>query len=97
MTDLSGSDPAPVPAVAPARAPWWWPNMRDTLALLSTLTFAATLLAPLIRKDLSVDPDLKGAIVLQWGAVMGWYFGSSKGSAAKDATIAALSSSGPDQ
>lgn len=85
MTDIQAE---PIKAVAP----WWWPSMRDILAVLSTLIFAAAYVAPMLNKAVTPDPDLKGAIILQWGLVMGWYFGSSKASAVKDATIATMAS-----
>lgn len=88
MTDTSGPQAEATPLRAPI--PWWVPQMRDILAVLSTLMFAGMLFAKAFRPDFAVDPDLKGAIVLQWGLVMGWYFGSSKASSLKDDTIAAM-------
>ena len=88
MTDT----PPVAPVVAPAKepSPWWMPDTRGVLAFLSTLLFAVALLAPLLGKGFVVDADLKGAIIIQWGAVMGWFFGASKGSAQKDDTNAAM-------
>lgn len=89
MTDLPTGQPA---EAAPVRAciPWWVPQMRDILAVLSTCMFGGMLFAKVFSPGFVVDPDLKGAIVLQWGLVMGWYFGSSKASSQKDDTISAM-------
>jgi hypothetical protein len=76
--------------------PWWVPQFRDVLALLSTLIFAGGLFVPAFKAGVVIDQDLKGAVVLQWGLVMGWYFGSSKASNQKDETIASLAK-GEDQ
>ena len=75
-------------AATPTR--WPIPQMRDVLAFCSTALFAFALAAPALFHDKSItlDADLKGAVIMQWATVMGWYFGSSKGSVAKDATIA---------
>lgn len=96
MTDMTQTPPA-----APAKvAPWWWPQMRDVLAILSTLLLAgafASLFATAVLGQ-KIDPAIgqalgqfTGAIILQWGGVMSYYFATSKSSGAKDATIAALS------
>lgn len=61
--------------------------MKDILALGSTAIFAVTMLAPLIKQGFTVDQDLKGAIMIQWGGVMGYYFGTSQTSSKKDDTI----------
>ena len=65
--------------------------MRDILAVASTLIFFSAFLLPWFHKlPDEVSQTLgqyHGAIILQWGAVMGFYFGSSKSSAAKDTTI----------
>jgi hypothetical protein len=78
--------------LTPARAttPWWAPQMRDVLATSSTLLIGAAFLIPAAVPHAVVDQDLKGAIILQWGLVMGFYFGTSKGSAAKDDTISTM-------
>ena len=73
-----------------ATAPWWAPQMRDVLASGSTLLIGAAFLIPAAIPHAVVDQDLKGAIILQWGLVMGFYFGTSKGSAAKDDTISTM-------
>lgn len=79
----------PAPAPPPANA-WWRPPMRDVLAVISTMLIAIAFLAPLFRSSTAapLDPDLKGAILLQWGLVMGYYFGTSKTSVAKDRLVA---------
>jgi hypothetical protein len=82
MTDT----PAPS---APLQQQW----MRNTLAVLSTIMFAGALFLPAFRSGVQIDPNFKGALVLQWGLVMGWYFGSSQGSAMKDQALAQMSSS----
>jgi hypothetical protein len=89
------SDPTPPAARASVR-PWWVPTVRSLLALLSTLIFAGVLFAPAFVPKFVVDGDLKGAAIIQWGLVMGWYFGSSAGSHNKDAAISAMSK-GPGQ
>ena len=81
----------PTPAVPKGRTHIAMPRfpqleMRGILATLSTALFGAAMLGAKI--GVTIDPDMKGAIILQWGGVMSWYFGSSKGSAAKDTTIA---------
>jgi hypothetical protein len=82
MTDT----PAPS---APLQRQW----MRNALAVMSTLMFAGALFLPAFRTGVQIDPNFKGALVLQWGLVMGWYFGSSQGSAMKDQALAQMSSS----
>ena len=86
MTDANTTSPIA------ATVPWWAPQMRDVLATGSTLLIGAAFLIPAFIPHATVDQDLKGAIVLQWGLVMGFYFGTSKSSAAKDDTISSLSS-----
>lgn len=89
MTDTSGPTADAAPAAAPSKpargrpAPppvanaWWRPPMRDVLAVASTGMIAFAFVAPIILKAGStLDPDLKGAVLLQWGAVMGYYFGT---------------------
>lgn len=81
MTDVPPAARTPASAITTGghyAAPWWVPQMRDVLALLSTAMFAGMLFAPYAKTGVNIDQDLKGAIVLQWGLVMGWYFGSSK-------------------
>lgn len=78
--------------------PCWVPEFRSVLALLSTLLLAGAFAASyeLARGQVKLDAgimqslgQIQGAIILQWGLVMGYYFGTTKGSVAKDATIAA--------
>lgn len=80
MSDVPPLQPKPP-------APWWWPKMKDILALLSTGIFSVTMFAPLFGKGIVVDESLKGAIMIQWGGVMGYYFGTSQSSVKKDDTI----------
>ena len=67
---------------------------RDVLAVMSTLLFVAAYFAPWvwgIPKDASTYlGQFQGAVIVQWAGIMGWYFGSSKGSDAKSATIDTL-------
>lgn len=65
-------------------------RMRDILAFLSTALFAVGLLAPMVvvnGKPVVIDGEMKGAVMIQWGLVMGYYFGTSQNSAKKDETI----------
>ena len=69
--------------------------MRDVLAVMSTAIFAMTMFAPMLfhyvnGAPLGVDQDLKGAIMIQWGGVMGYYYGTSKSSVSKDVTISSM-------
>lgn len=89
---------APAKAAVPVKAgrtPFQWPETRTVLATLSTGLMAVAYVLPwLMSMPMGSEQaigQLQGAIILQWGAVMSWYFGSSKSSAAKDDTIAALS------
>lgn len=83
---------AAAPATSTKRA-----TMRNALAIMSTALIAIAFLLPAIAKacgaDITLDADLKGAITLQWGLVMGHYFGTSQSSAAKDKTIENLTGS----
>jgi hypothetical protein len=83
----------PTPTPAPAN-PWYRPPMRDVLAVISTALISIAFLAPLFRSSTAapLDPDLKGAVLIQWGFVMGYYFGTSKTSVAKDRVVADLAS-----
>jgi hypothetical protein len=69
--------------------------MRDLLAVASTLIFFSAFLIPwfvaLPDKVSQTLGQYHGAIILQWGGVMGYYFGTSKSSGGKDQTIANLS------
>lgn len=62
--------------------------MRNVLATASTALVGFALIAPAFH--VVIDGELKGAVLLQWGLVMGYYFGTSKSSAGKDATIGAM-------
>lgn len=103
MTDAPAPGPEPTPLPAKS-APWWWPDMRSVLSILSTLLLAGAFAALFATAVLGwkVDPAISqalgqftGAIILQWGGVMGFYFATSKGSAAKDATILQLTPKDP--
>lgn len=100
-TTVAGAEAAPAPKANVA--PWWWPTMRDVLAILSTALLAGDLAAkywlaghPAQTAGLSTAIEqYSGAIILQWGSIMTYYFGTSKSSAAKDATIAAQAGVAP--
>lgn len=81
-------------ATTPKPRPFWWPGMREVLAILSTLLVALVLFVlvfvPLTQANSGAVNQVVGAVILQWGAVMAFYFATSKGSAAKDETIAKL-------
>lgn len=90
------TDPTP----APKTLPCWVPEFRSFLALLSTLLMAVSFAASyqLAKGEVKLDSgimqslgQIQGAIILQWGLVMGYYFGTTKSSTTKDATIAAMS------
>lgn len=80
MTDTSEGAPAP----AAARPRLSWPETRDVIAVLSTAGFLGAYAAPwfaLLPTGPGVEQyvgQMQGALILQWGAIMSWYFGSSK-------------------
>jgi hypothetical protein len=93
MTDTPQPGAAPA---APEVKPYviTWPETRDVIALMSTALFAVAYAAPWLwgmpkGADQYVG-QAQGALLVQWASIMSWYFGASKGSAAKDATIAAM-------
>lgn len=70
-------------------------NTRDALAILSTFLMACAYLLPWFVSPPAANTNaaelisqMQGAVILQWGGVMSWYFGSSKDSAAKTETAA---------
>lgn len=77
--------------------PFWWPETRDLMAICSTALFVFAYIVPKYFTPPDAWKDIvtqmNGAVILQWGAVMSYYFGTTKGSGAKDQTIATLSSS----
>ena len=83
MTDLP--EGAPAPPAAPPRA-FAWPETRDVIAILSTLGFLVAYGLPwfiAIPKGSEQNVgQMQGALILQWGAIMSWYFGSSKSAGA---------------
>jgi hypothetical protein len=87
--------PAPSPALSAARSTG--ETMKSALAIASTALIAVAFLAPMLFKGATVDAELRGAMILQWGGVMGYYFGTSRSSAAKDATIAQITAKGDAQ
>lgn len=98
MTNTDQTPPADDAEETREPLPWWVPEFRSVLALLSTLLLAGAFLASyeLAKGQVKLDAgimqslgQIQGAVILQWGLVMGFYFGTTKGSAAKDATIAA--------
>ncbi len=94
MTDTPTPGAAPA-APAKPRLQLTWPETRDVIAVLSTVLFAVAYAAPWLwgmpkNADQYVG-QAQGALLVQWAGIMSWYFGSSKGSSAKDAVISALS------
>jgi hypothetical protein len=89
MTDISPAQPPAAPVAS--RAPWWWPSNQTFVAFGM---FALTIIV-LVMFDINPDLDkhvlfvsMATAIVMTgWGGIAGFYFGSSVGSAKKDATI----------
>lgn len=94
MTDAPAPEVTPLAVSPPAANAWWRPPMRDVLAVASTALIAAAFLAPMFKPGVVLDQEIKGAILLQWGLVMGYYFGTSKTSVAKDKAITELAASG---
>lgn len=78
MTDLPEGAPAP----AAARLRLTWPETRDVIAILSTLGFLVAYglpwFVPIPHGAEQNVGQMQGALILQWGAIMSWYFGSSK-------------------
>lgn len=98
MTDIQAAEvassvTASTQTSAPYSNPWWRPAMRDVLAVLSTTLVAMAYLlpwfatGPRLAGALQQVGQLNGAILLQWGVVMGYYFGTSKGAAQRDAAV----------
>jgi hypothetical protein len=76
------------------------PDTRASLAYMSTMIFAIAFVLPWFAKP---PPEVQqaisqysGAIILQWGGVMGYYFGTSQGSSAKDTTLSRMTGKLPD-
>ncbi len=97
MTDTSNQGAASAaPAQPPKVKPYviTWPETRDVIAVASTILFGAAYLAPWVigapKGSEQYMGQMQGALITQWAGIMGWYFGASKGSAAKDDTIAAM-------
>lgn len=103
MTDPTGQPAEAAPVLAPNTAPAGKSTMRDVLAITSTLifvgAFAATFAVVLSGHALDAGAaqglgQFQGTAITQWVGVMGWYFGSSRDSAAKSETIAAMAKGG---
>lgn len=88
-TPIAASTSAAPASQSPASMPWWRPAMRDVLAVASTGLMGLCLIGPALH--VTIDADLKGAVIMQWATVMAYYFGTSKTSVAKDATISQMS------
>lgn len=61
--------------------PWWFPGTREFLAISSTVIFVLAYVVPLVKSHINPQildglNDYQGAIILQWGLVMGYYFGT---------------------
>lgn len=71
---------------------WFGPTTRDVLAILSTglmlIAYGLPWFKTLPDGSAQAIGQLQGAIILQWGGVMSWYFGSSKSSDQKTDTMA---------
>ena len=79
MTDTTQIPPEITPAKA-AGAPYWFP---DTRSLLAVGTMACVFGAAFMH----LDPAVFTAILPLGTLVLGWYFGSSKGSEDKTALL----------
>lgn len=93
MTDTTVTPPA-VQSVSPES----WADTQKILALLYSVAFIAVIIL-LIFTSPKADPQifavlttLVGVLANQVGSVVSYYFGSTKTSQTKDATIQALSS-----
>lgn len=99
MTDLS---PAPQPAAVAARpkseAPWWWPTNQAFVAFgmfsLTVLVLVMFYANPDLDKHVLFVSMATAIVMTGWGGIAGFYFGSSVGSAKRDAAI--LNQSRPD-
>jgi len=80
MTDTTQIPPAAEPNKEPSRAPYWFP---DTRSLLAVGTMGCVFAAAFTH----LDPTVFTAILPLGTLVLGWYFGSSKGSEDKNALL----------
>jgi len=95
MTDTTTTPPAPT---VPSES---WNDTQKILALLYSVAFIAVIIL-LIFTSPKADPQifavlttLVGVLANQVGNIVSYYFGSTKTSQTKDATIQALSTPAP--
>lgn len=81
------SDTTQIHAAKPSTTPFWWPEPRTALAVLTVGGWLVLLLVAGFVKP--IDPGVINTATPLAALVLGWYFGSSKSSQDKDATIAA--------
>jgi hypothetical protein len=86
------ADPVPPPVVPPPGPllPWW---VVPTLSYLILLIFAGALVASCVMGNDTLRTQMFSATVALATVAVSFYFGSSKGSQDKDATIAAQGAS----
>ncbi len=70
------------------------PETRTALAVALVTLFTGALIAAFAVGDRQLTNTLGVGVLSALSTVVGFYFGSSKGSAAKDETIAALTKDG---
>jgi hypothetical protein len=83
-------DPVPPPVVPPPAMPWW---VVPSLSYLIVLIFAGALFASCVMGNDTLRTQMFSATVALATVAVSFYFGSSKGSQDKDATIAAQGAS----
>jgi hypothetical protein len=84
------ADPVPPPVVPPPSMPWW---VVPSLSYLIVLIFAGALFASCVMGNDTLRTQMFSATVALATVAVSFYFGSSKGSQDKDATIAAQGAS----
>lgn len=77
--------------------PFWWPDTQGFLSVAIILLISVIVLILLLR-PIQMDESVRGVLMTVIGVlvaalkdVYSFFFGSSKGSSAKDETIAAIS------
>jgi hypothetical protein len=101
MSDTPNPGAVPAAPVNPPRVrQFTWPETRDTIAVLSTLLFAAAYITPwwvaIPKGTEQYVGQMQGALITQWALIMGWYFGSSKATGEVRAQVAQALSKLPD-
>lgn len=97
MTDTSSPGAAPA-APGQSHVPWWAPLFADARGWLAAAFVGVLIWSLWLLGFVTIPPANKDLFVFIVGQVVGasmlaivnWYFGSSKGSSAKDDTIATL-------